>query len=912
MIKKLTPIVLVAALGLFGCSGSGPSSSGTPPVTPATWSITSITVSDASPYVESVVLLTITVEKDGAAAPDGTNVDLSVSPSANLPEEAVWGFGNGQTTAKLATSSGEVSITFYSDTAATFVFGAQVRTTSGSASVQYRNRDITDALQIYAVAPRIGAYDGGEQVTMTGKGIVAPIDVVFSVAGTDYPAVIEEVNDSVPPSAEGYIIVRTPYISNLTEEQREDDRPADIEVTAGAGTQSPQAVTLTAGFTFQGEPAPPDPEALLQEPRLYMVSPDFGGSQGGEVVTLLGRNFRAQIDDGFGNIVDMPAAVDSVTFNSLEAQIQSISPDGTQITVITPQFIVGPLEEDLRVDVAVTTSFDDGLGTVFGPFTATLINGFVVKADNPQPEISSIAPIAGPIDGGTRVTIFGSGFQAPMQVFFGGLAAIDVEVNDDQTLADNDTIICTTPDYSQQPDSLPPLTVDVLVRNAESGKEATFTGFTYGDSLYISGNDPQEGGPGTLVLIYGSGFEDPLDVEFVGANVDMEVLSVSGTELAVRFPLDEPVACTEVRSNFLVTLDESGTFTQGGDFTYLGNTPLVYSVDPVFIQEIGNSVVPNEITVFGEFFLPDLLVEINGYRMDNVDIEVVDTKTINVVNLPSPDDIGLSWDTVSCVTDQGLTGTRLGPTPVTLSVINIPGECRTELPGALVYEPEDDTCQVAPAIAVIPPVFGPVEAPTAPGTCGMGTLTINNSGSGTLDITNITLLGQFFFNNSPGGSQNLPGPITIQPFGTDSWDVYFCPDIDNGQLYSGQVVVVSNDPGSPTVAALNGQEGFPVLSGAANYDFSDQTAGAGPYTQQYTLTNTGTATLDWSASIEGNPQFALSGSTSGSVAPGDSVPIDIDFSPDAVSSFSATLTIDSSNADAQGAPLVVAVTGNGV
>jgi hypothetical protein len=912
MIRKLTPIVVIAALSLFGCSGSGPSGSSTPPVTPATWSIASMTVSDATPYIESVVLLTITVQKDGAAAPDGTNVEVSVAPSAELPGDAVWSFGNGQTSATLATSGGEVAITFYSDPAATFVFGAQVRTTSRTASVLYRNRDITDALQIYGVSPRIGAFDGGEQVTMIGKGIAPPIDVTFSVAGTTYTAIIEELFESNPLSAEGTIIVRTPYISNLTDDQRLTDQPAEIAVTAGSGTGSQERVTLPSAFIFQGEPAPPDPEALLQEPRLYTVNPDFGNSQGGDVVTLLGRNYRAQIDDGFGNIVDTPAAVDSVTFNGLETQIQSISPDGTQITVVTPQFIVGPLEEDLRVPVAVTTSFDDGLGAVFGPFTATLENAFVVKADNPQPEISSIAPIAGPIDGGTRVTIFGSGFQAPMQVFFGDLAAIDVEVNDDQTLNDNDTIICTAPDYSQQPDSEPPFTVNVRVRNAESGKEATFTGFTYGDSLYISGNDPQEGGPGTLVLIYGSGFEDPLDVEFLQSNIDMEILSVSGTELAVRFPLDEPVECSSVRSTFRVTIDESGAFTEGGDFTFYGNTPLIYSVSPVFIQEIGNSVVPSEITIFGEFFLPDLLVEINGYRMDNVDVEVVDTKTINVVNLPSPDDIGLSWDTVSCITDQGLTGIRLGPTPVTVSVINIPGQCTTSLPGALVYEPEDDSCQVAPAIQIVPPAFSPVEAPAGAGACGMGTLTVNNTGSGTLEITNMTLQGQFFFTNNPGGNQNLPGPITIQPFGTDSWDVYFCPDIDNGQVYQGQVVIVSNDPGSPTVAGLSGQEAFPILSGAADLNFGDQTAGAGPYVQQYTLTNTGSGTLNWSASIEGDTQFALSGATSGSVAPGDSVQIDIGFSPDVVQGFAATMNIDATNPDAQGAPLVVNLTGTGI
>ena len=111
------------------------------------------------------------------------------------------------------------------------------------------------------------------------------------------------------------------------------------------------------------------------------------------------------------------------------------------------------------------------------------------------------------------MTIFGHGFQVPAQVTFGGLEAIGVEVNDDQTLADQDTIVCVTPDYSQQGASHP-VAVDVIVRNVLSGKVSAAGTYTYGDNLYISDNTPVEGWPGTNVIIYGSGFEDPLTVDF--------------------------------------------------------------------------------------------------------------------------------------------------------------------------------------------------------------------------------------------------------------------------------------------------------------------------------------------------------------------------------------------------------------
>lgn len=913
MIKKLTPFIVLGALTLFGCSGSGPSPSDPEPPAPATWSIAEFSVSNPSPYVETVIQVTIRVEKDGAAAPDGTNVELSVGPSDDLPGGATWGFGNGQTTAKLATEDGTATITFYSDTAATFVFSAQVRTASRSISAQYRNRDITDALQIYGVTPRIGSFDGGEQVILTGKGIAPPVEVSFTVLGTTYPAVVEQVDESIPLSAEGTIFIRTPYISNLTDAQREQDQAAQISVTGEAGTQSPQTVVLPAAFTFLAQEGPPDPEASLLPPNLYAVSPDNGNSQGGDVVTILGRNFRAIVTDGQGTVVETPVALTSVQINGLEAQIQSVSADGTQATVVTPQFIVGPLEDDTLVNVRITTQYTADDGTVFGPFTVELTNGFLIRSDRPQPEITGLSPIAGPVDGGTRVTIFGHGFQAPAQVTFGDLAAVDVELNDDQSLNDNDTIICTTPDYSQQGQGqVLPIAVEVVVRNTQSGKASDPATFTYGDNLFISGNSPQEGGPGSLVLIYGSGFEDPLEVEYLPLGIDMDIISVSGTELAVRFPLDEPVQCNSARGQFLVRLADSNTFVQGGDFEFLGNTPLVYSVDPVFVQEVGpgTGVTPTQITIEGEFFLPDLIVEIDDFRMQNVDVDVVDTTQIDVYNIPSPNDLDLAWDTQTCITGGGLTGTRRAPTPVDVTVINLPGECSTTLPGALVYEPEDTTCEVSPAIQLVAPAFPATAAPAGAGACGEGILTISNVGSGTLEIQNISLLGRFFFGNGPGNPQVEGGPVNVAPFGSIDRFVYFCPDVDNGEVYSGQVTVVSNDPGSPTSAGLSAQEAFPVLSGTATLDFGNQAIG-GPYGELYTLTNTGSASLDWSAAVGGDPEFALVGPSNGTLAPGASVDIQVDFSPGAAEPYTGTLTITGAQADAQGSPLAVSLTGTG-
>jgi hypothetical protein len=115
-------------------------------------------------------------------------------------------------------------------------------------------------------------------------------------------------------------------------------------------------------------------------------------------------------------------------------------------------------------------------------------------------------------------------------------------VIDDQTPADNDVITCLSPDYSHQ-GGVPPVTVDVTVTNMTSGRTSNARQFIYGETLFISGNSPTEGRLGDQVVIYGAGFEDPLQV-FFGAD-ELDVQSVSGTEILVR--PDDLCACETER-----------------------------------------------------------------------------------------------------------------------------------------------------------------------------------------------------------------------------------------------------------------------------------------------------------------------------------------------------------------------------
>ena len=99
--------------------------------------------------------------------------------------------------------------------------------------------------------------------------------------------------------------------------------------------------------------------------------------------------------------------------------------------------------------------------------------------------------------------------------------------------------------------------------------------------------------------------------------------------------------------------------------------------------------------------------------------------------------------------------------------------------------------------------------PTAAGTCSPAqNLVINNTGGGQLDISSLSLQGRFFFDGVWPPLSQLAGPLSIAGFGTNNtFDVYFCPDIDNDAVYTGRLVIISNDPDSDLVSiTLGGSE----------------------------------------------------------------------------------------------------------
>ncbi len=888
--KRFIPcLALIALVALVGCSGDSPSAEPVPTVVPTIWGIESLTVSDTTPFVGSPVLVDVEVTRDGSAAPDGTIVEFLSSGPGSL-----FGFTSGVLTkgdlvlnedVSVVTEDGVASVFFAvvpldenDDPAGSYTIQARVHDVLTQTSVAYATRPTTDTFQLISVNPTRGPYTGEQVVTLYGVNISTPVEVYFIVNGRPYEA---EVVDTVVGD-DGWIQVLTPV---FTGQDWSIEQTADIRVLVSAGTTEQQTDTLFGAYT------------LLQQsqtagPVIFGVAPNSGRSSGGEVVSILGQGF----DFSAANMV--VGFTDSGGTARL-ASILAVAPDGTQIQVETPLFSTLPLDQDDPQDVEVTTPNGSD----------TLADGFIVLADEPQPDITSISPTSGPLDGGTLVTIFGSGFQVPMQVWFGDLTALDVNVFNDTTPADNDRITCVTPDYSQQ-DEVPPVTVNVRAVSMTSGKDDTLpSAFTYGDELYISGNSPSEGGLGDLVIIYGSGFEDPLQV-FLGGE-QMEVVSVSGTELVVRIPDDLGTQCGATSGAFTVTLLESNRTTAGGNFTIRGNTPLVLSVDPVILQEDGavpSNVTPDDITINGQQFAEEVLVSIGTYVVPSTDVDRVSDTTIDVFNLPGPDDLGIIFDSGACVTGGGAPGQRQVATSVSVTVTNFPGDCSDTLLGAIVVEPFDQTCVVAPDIQVA--FNGTFPGDTEAGSCSATPQTVqvtNTNVGSTLTVFSMTLGGEFYFDNT-ATSQNEPS-FTVAGGATVNRDVYFCPSASSTGTLSGSLSIFSDDPDESFLTYnLSGTVTPPNIQAALtpSGNFGSIAVGFCTPAPGYDLSITNTvanSTLDISI-ISTNGQFfigdpALTNQsvTNISVAGLATVNYEIYFCADAVGTFNGTLSISSNDPD---------------
>jgi hypothetical protein len=351
--------------------------------------------------------------------------------------------------------------------------------------------------QITGLSPAGGPVAGGTIVTITGSGFSGATDVQF---GGKSGTALNIINDSrlsvtTPPNPQGTV-------------------PVSVISPAGIGSSPGPSITLQ----YEYDNFPP--------PRLSGISPSSGSPYGNTIVTLTGSGFTGteyvQFGGKYGGIPDV--ADDS----HLTVITPASSPGSVTVSIKNTHGIGGssdplimyqyefPLPKLTNVSpssgstgggtlVAISGSGFSGAGDVqFGGISATDLNivndsyltiitppdsfGIVAISvinlaragsslesatmfhyEVPLPRLVSISPSTGSTDGGTLVTITGSGFNGSKDVQFGGKSGTALNVIDDNHL----TIIA--------PESSPG-SVPVSITNAAGtgGSLGPSTVFRYG------------------------------------------------------------------------------------------------------------------------------------------------------------------------------------------------------------------------------------------------------------------------------------------------------------------------------------------------------------------------------------------------------------------------------------------------
>jgi len=337
-------------------------------------------------------------------------------------------------------------------------------------------------------------------------------------------------------------------------------------VTATVSNPGGQSGSLTGGFTY-----------IIGVPTVTSVTPNTGSTAGGTAVTIAGTNFIAGATVTFG----ATAATSVVVVNS------------TSITAATPVGAAGA--------VTVTVTVSGQIGSLTNGFTYVVI-----------PTVTSVAPNAGPITGGTAVTISGTNFAAGATVTIGATAAINVVV------VGSTSITATTPGGTAG-------TAAVTVTNPGGQSGSLTNGFGYIGVPTVTSISPATGteAGGTAVTITGTLFATGATVT-LGGNAATNVVVVSGASITATTPAGTAGAVTVTVTN---PGAQSGSLANG--FTYAAS--ITYVQGNYATPQLSQGTVPVIFT--GAQAAGDMNVVVVGWNDSTATVSGVVDSSGNVYTL---------------------------------------------------------------------------------------------------------------------------------------------------------------------------------------------------------------------------------------------------------------------------------------
>lgn len=383
---QIVPALVVLLVAFAGCEGETPTEpprpgggSGGAGGTPPTNASISLAVSNPTPLVGSSTTITATVTQSGQPVPNGTAVEFSTNLGSFVET-------NTNSTIR-TTTNGVANAVLTSSQAGTATVTVRVNNAAANAQVVFQQQPTEPpppetAPSITSVSPSQGSPAGGELITITGLNLEAPLRVLFG-----------DVLASVVSQSTNQIRVIAPGINLGPSEQA---REVTVTVITKAGTADEQSAT--------GGPYRYELEILT--PTVYDVSPSSGPNEGSTRVVIMGEGFQSPAKVFFGaGATRVEAEVQKVTF--------------TQIIALTPPALgLGAGLANQLVPVRVVN-------------VASATEGVLAEAFRygPQMQINAVAPTQGSAVVSTRVTIDGWGFDDPVAVTIGGIAATPVFVS---------------------------------------------------------------------------------------------------------------------------------------------------------------------------------------------------------------------------------------------------------------------------------------------------------------------------------------------------------------------------------------------------------------------------------------------------------------------------------------------------
>jgi hypothetical protein len=336
-----------------------------------------------------------------------------------------------------------------------------------------------------------------------------------------------------------------------------------VSPAGSAGAVDIQIVTPSGASATSSN----DQFTYLAPPAVTVVSPSSGKLAGGTTVTISGLNLAQATSVSFGS-----TAAAGFQFNSSTSSISAVSPPGSAGTV----------------DIRVVT-----------PGGESAISGTDQFTFSSAPIVTGVSPSAGPLAGGTAVTIQGENLSGATAVAFGGKPATGISVS-----VDGSSISATSPAGNAG-------TVDITIATS-GGTSATNSAdeFTYAPAPTVNGVTPATGSTlgGTAVTITGTHFTGAgyavSAVNFGGSAGAIVSVSPDGTSISATSPAGStgPVGVTVVTPG--------GSATSPTQFTY-APPPVVSAIAPSYGPVTGGT----SVTITGTGFSGATAVNFGGTQV---------------------------------------------------------------------------------------------------------------------------------------------------------------------------------------------------------------------------------------------------------------------------------------------------------